>query len=89
MKNLDKYNIITLASGEKYTIAEILDYNDTKYLYLIEVDEEEELLDNYRIVKAIKDVNNNYGIDDILDEKELSEIKEILLPLVEINSEQE
>lgn len=85
MEGLNKYEIITLANGKKYTIAEILDYNEQKYLYLIGIDEEEELLDEYRIVKIIKGANQKMGIEDVSDEAELAEVKEILLPLVELN----
>lgn len=85
MVDLNKYEIIALANGKKYTIAEILDYNEKRYLYLIGIDEEEELLDEYRIVKVIKDANQKSGIEDISDEVELAEIKEIMLPLVELN----
>ena len=85
MEGLDKLSIIKLGDDREYVVAELLDYNDTNYAYLIGVDADEELTEEYRIVKIGTGENGKMGIEDITDENELSEVKEVLIPLVELN----
>ena len=79
----EMHDIITLGNNKSYTISEILDYSENKYLYLIEVDENEELLEETRIVKVIADTNGNYGVEDIENVQELKDIQEIFIELIE------
>jgi len=73
----EKHSVISLGNNKKYIISETLDYNNNKYLYLIELGDEDKLLDNVICVKIVKDHQGNYGIAEITDNKEMLEVQEI------------
>ena len=80
---LEKYDIITLGNGKNYTISEILNLKDNKYLHLVEVDENEDLLDETKSVKVVTDGKGTFGIEEIEDQHELLEVQELFLAMLE------
>lgn len=84
MDNFSKQQILKLGDNKEYIIIETINFNNKKYLYLIEIDEEEELTDNFKIVYIVKDMKNNYGVLEINDPTELVEVTEIFIPMIEI-----
>lgn len=68
MKPMELYDILTLENDKEYTIANMVEYKDSTYLYLLEVDKNEEILEGTgtivrRIIKdgeeAVEKVNDN------------------------------
>jgi len=83
--NLEKHDIISLGNNRKYVILEILNHKNNKYLNLIEVDEEENLKEDIKIVKIVRNSKNEYGIDEISDKNELLEVSEIFFTMLSKN----
>ena len=75
---IELYDILTLENNKNYTVVKHLPYNDENYYFLIEVDEDEELLEDQMIVKKVC-IDGEIGVAPILDEKEFKEIKEIFI----------
>ena len=78
-----KNEILTLNNNVMYTILEVLDYKDRRYLYLVENNENEELLDKTKIVYVIKDRHDNYGLRDVVDNEELTIVSSMFIPMLE------
>ncbi len=69
MKSLEMYDILTLEDDKDYTIANMASYNDAEYLYLIEVDHDENLIENnQKIVRRV--INEGEESVEIVTEKE-------------------
>jgi len=79
----NKNDIITLQNNENYTVLEVLEYNDKEYLYIALTDEDEQILDEYKIVYLVKDKQGNYGIREVTDNSELADVTEIFIPMLE------
>jgi hypothetical protein len=78
---IEKLDILTLDDNKKYTVIEILKYNNNDYLLLNEVDDNEELLEHRKIVKEIK---NDDGIEVIeIEGNELKIIADAINKLFE------
>ena len=65
---LEQFDIITLSNKRKYTVAELLKYNNKEYLLLIEVNDNEDLLEDKIIAEKVK-TSKGYGIKSVNDEK--------------------
>ncbi len=78
---IELYDILTLENNKKYTVVKNLPYNDKEYYFLIEVDDEEEILDEQMIVKKVE-IDGEIGVAPIEDEKEFKEIKEIFINML-------
>ncbi len=79
MEKLELYKILTIESedgnGDKeYTIANMLDYNNATYLYLIEVDEEENLIESNQMMARYVLKDGEGAIEKVTEEKELKEV---------------
>ena len=82
MKPIEMYDIFTIVDeGKDYTVANMTTYNDFEYLYLIEVDKEDNLIEsNQKIVKRVlKDGEDS--VEQITDETELSAVAQIFYEL--------
>lgn len=81
MKPIELYDILTLEDDKDYTIANMVQHNDSSYLYLIEVDENEEVVaDNQLIVKrVIKD--GDEAVEKVTDENEYKEVARVFFDL--------
>lgn len=78
-----KNDIITLKDKfeeKEYIIAEILEIDDKKYFYLIETNENNEILENHQIVEYIEKQSGIKKIDDI---NLFNELKELFIPMLE------
>ncbi len=93
MEKLELYKILTIecedGKNHDYTIANMTDYNESTYLYLIEVDENENLIEqNQMIVKLVLD-NKEQAVEKVTDNEELKEISRIFFELFKENLEEE
>ena len=59
---MELYDILTLEDGKDYVICKMLSYEGKEYLFLMEVDKDENVLDNQMIVYK----NGDY-LDEIKD----------------------
>lgn len=78
-----KNDVITLKNNneeKEYIIAEILEIDDKKYFYLIETNENNEILEDHQIVEYIE---NQSGIKKINDINLFNELKELFIPMLE------
>lgn len=84
MEKLELYKILTIEeeNGDKdYTIANMLDYNETTYLYLIEVDKEENLIESNQMIARYVIKDGEEAIEKVTDEKELKEVARMFFEL--------
>lgn len=84
MEKLELYKILTIEeeNGDKdYTIANMLDYNETTYLYLIEVDKEENLIESNQMIARYVIKEGEEAIEKVTDEKELKEVARMFFEL--------
>ena len=78
-----KNDIITLKDKfeeKEYIIAEILEIDDKKYFYLIDTNENNEILVDHQIVEYIEKQSGIKKIDDI---NLFNELKELFIPMLE------
>ena len=57
---MEDFDILTLDNGKDYVIAKTLEYNGSTYLLLIEVDKDENLLDERKILEKLVDGSEEY-----------------------------
>lgn len=76
---LERFDIITLDNGRRYSAVEILAIDDIKHIIGIGVDEEENL--NYKDLIILKQIGND--IIRITDEQELKDLDKLLKPYLE------
>lgn len=69
---MEELDILTLDNGRNYAIAKMLDYNKKKYLLLIEVDKDENLLEDKLVVEMINDGGEDFL--EIIEDKKLYDI---------------
>lgn len=86
MEKLELYKILTIESedgnGDKdYTIANMLDYNETTYLYLVEVDKEENLIENSQMIVRLVIKDGEESVEKVTEEKELKEVARLFFEL--------
>lgn len=71
--------IITLGNGEKYLVITNITHNNNDYYYIAECNEkEDDIKDNYKIVKATYD-NNKIYIDEVVGESNLKAVLPIFV----------
>lgn len=71
---IDINKIIVLGNGEKYFVVSNVIHNNNQYYYIAECnDEESEVKDNYKIVKATIDGDNVF-IDEVVGEANLKTV---------------
>ncbi len=80
---LDKYDIFTLIDKEYITMAKA-DLFDKTYYFIVEVDEEENPLNNFKIVYDFED-----GLLEEEDINVLNKVKEVLLNQIEEDSKKQ
>lgn len=86
MEKIELYKILTIesedGSGDKdYTIANMLDYEETTYLYLIEVDKEENLIETNQMIVRLVINNGEQGVEKVTDANELKEVSRLFYEL--------
>lgn len=83
MNKIELYDILTLNNNEEYTVLEIIDKIDKRYLLIAPIDENEEPnFDNIKIVEEIKE-NNKTLIKEVTDESIIVELSEKFLNKLE------
>lgn len=79
----DLYNLIEIGDGKKWFIAARTQYKNEWYGYLIRLnDAEDDLLDEYRIIKTIIKEDGEY-VSIIKNRETLKEVIPLLLPEVQ------
>ena len=73
-------DIITLDDGKEFMILDIVDHGGEKYLYSVEVDEEENPKTNFQILRLIVE-NNEEFIETVNDKDVINKI----LPIITAN----
>lgn len=86
MNKIELYDIITLANNEEYTVLEIVDKFEKRYLLLSPVDENEE--PNFDIIKIVEEINENNKttIKEVIDESIIVDLSERFLNKLEENN---
>jgi len=83
MNKIELYDILTLNNNEEYTVLEIIDKIDKRYLLIAPIDENEEPnFDNIKIVEEIKE-NEKLVINEITDENIIVELSEKFITKLE------
>lgn len=77
---IELYDILTLENDKKYTVLKELSYNNQEYYFLVEVDEDEEILEEQLIVKKVE-IDGEIGVSP-LEENEFSEVKELFIDML-------
>lgn len=71
--------IITLGNGEKYLVVTNITHNNNDYYYIAECNEkEDDIKDNYKIVKATYEENKIF-IDEVVGESNLKTVLPIFV----------
>lgn len=72
--NIEPNKIITLGNGEKYLVVTHVTHNNNNYYYIAECNEnEDDIKDNYKIVKSTIKDNKTY-IDEVVGESNLKTV---------------
>ncbi len=78
-------DVITLTDNRQFLVLSDAIYNQTRYFYLIELtDGGEQIVDNIKIVKELKDGDGSKLIA-VVDYEEIDNVKEILVANLETN----
>lgn len=81
MKPMELYDILTLEDDKDYTIASMVSYNDSEYLYLIEVDQEENVKEeNQKIVRRVIS-DGEESVEIVTDKEELDEVSKLFFEI--------
>lgn len=78
---LEQFDILTLSNNKKYTVAQLLEYNNHEYLFLIEVNDKEELLDDKMIVEKIKK-DKGYSVRPVKDKETLKIVSDKFIEML-------
>ena len=85
MEKIEMYKILTIENQngkeKDYTVANLAEYNDTTYLYLIEVDEEENLIEQNQMIARLVVNEGEEGIEPVTDSEELKEVSRVFYEL--------
>ena len=84
MNKLEIYDVLTLNDNKEYCVLRIYEELDNIYLLLVEIDDQEEFTDSYRIVKQIYE-NDQMFIENIEDAEKINKLKEIFIPMIEMD----
>ncbi len=77
MNSIELYDILTLEDDKEYTVANMILHKDVEYLYLVEVDKDENIIEtNQKIVRRII-TDGMDGVEIVTDKEELEEVSEI------------
>lgn len=81
MKPVELYDILTLEDDKSYTIANMLEHENKTYLYLIEVNEEEDLIEENQLIVQRVIKNGEDSVMKIEDEEEYKTIAKLFFKL--------
>ncbi len=81
MNPIELYDVFTLEDDKDYTVANMAVYQDAEYLYLIEVDNDDNLKeDNQKIVKRVVK-NGEDSVEIVTNKEELNAVAKIFFEL--------
>ncbi len=86
MEKIELYKILTIenedGSGDKdYTVANKIDYKETTYLYLIEVDADENLIESNQMITKLVIKEGEESLEKVTDPTELKEVARLFFEL--------
>ncbi len=85
MEKFELYKILTIETEEgndkDYTIANILEYNETTYFYLIEVDKEENLIEKNQMIVRLVSQNGEDAVEKVTNKEELKEVTSLFFDI--------
>lgn len=88
MKSLELFDILTLEDDKDYTIANMATYKNAEYLYLIEVDKNENPIEtNQKIVRRVME-DGEESVETVTDKEELTEVSKIFFELFQSMTEE-
>lgn len=70
---MEIYDVITLEDNKEYVILDIVDYQDNKYLYCVEIDKDENPIDEYIVAKLISPTE----VEEVIDEELLKNLAKL------------
>lgn len=84
MSSIELYDILTIGGedGDKdYTVANMVEHNHATYLYLIEVDKDENLIESNQLIvrRVLKD--GEEAVEVVTDEKEKKDVARLFFEL--------
>lgn len=88
MKPMELYDILTLEDDKDYTIVEMVTHNDSEYLYLIEVDKDENVIENNQKIVRRVIANGEESVEIVTEKEELDELTQIFFELFKEISEE-
>ena len=89
MNPIELYDILTLEDDKDYTVANMVSYNDSEYLYLIEVDQDENVKeDNQKIVRRVISDGED-SLEIVTDKEELDTVSKLFFELFRDEMEEE
>lgn len=84
MSPIELYDILTIEENKEdkdYTVANMVEYNQATYLYLIEVDKEENLIESNQFIARRVLKEGEESIERVTNEKELQEVARLFFDL--------
>ncbi len=84
MSPIALYDILTIEENKEdkdYTVANMVEHNDATYLYLIEVDKEENLIEQNQFIARRVMKDGEESVERVTDEKELQEVARLFFDL--------
>lgn len=89
MNPIELYDILTLEDDKDYTVANMVSYNDSEYLYLIEVDQDENVKEeNQKIVRRVISDGED-SLEIVTDKEELDTVSKLFFELFRDEMEEE
>ena len=81
MKPILLYDILTLEDDKRYTVANLVEYKGITYLYLIEVDSNEDVIPDGDLIveRVIKD--SCEAVEKVIDNEEYKEVAKLFFDL--------
>ena len=84
MSPIALYDILTIEENKEdkdYTVANMVEYNHATYLYLIEVDKEENLIEGNQFIARRVLKEGEESVERVTDEVELQEVARLFFDL--------
>lgn len=81
MKSMALYDILTLENDKEYSVVNMVKHKDSTYLYLIEVDKDEEIIENSQFIVKRVVKNGEEAVEKVTDNEEYKEVAKLFFDL--------
>ncbi len=83
MNSIELFDIITLEDNKDYTVACSVNYQNNEYLYLVEVDKDENPIENnQKIVRRVISDGED-SVEIVTDQKEIEEVGKLFYEVLQ------